>query len=557
MKRTPFTLKFTLLFTLLIGLIISACQNANSPIDKDMIGHAQQLYDLEFTDIERDSMVDYLNGNLEGYQELHAHSISNDTPLPLIFDPHPKGFQFPAAEQQENLFEIDLSTEVPSDLNEIAFYPITKLAGLLQSGKMTSVQLTTFFLERLKKYGDTLQCVITLTEELALREATQMDEEFKAGKIRGPLHGIPYGIKDLFSTKGYKTTWGAAPYKDQMIDEDARVVELLRDAGAILVAKLTSGMLANGDYWWGGRTLNPWNMNEGARGSSAGPGSATSAGLVPFSIGTETWGSILAPSSRCGISGLRPTYGRVSRAGCMTLSWSMDKAGPMCRNAYDCAIVLSALNGHDNNDRATVDVPFNFRDKSLQNLRIGYLNDIFKNEGDIKNNDSLFIEKLKEQGIALSPIDLPEYLPLKVLSIIIRSESGAAFDELTRENLDDLLTRQTKNSRPNSLRQSHFIPAVEYLQANRIRYKLINAMDSIFKNYDIIIAPGSGSQQSLITNLTGHPAISIPNGFNKEGSPTGITLIGGLYRESDILELAIAFQQITEFDNMYPPQFLK
>jgi Asp-tRNA(Asn)/Glu-tRNA(Gln) amidotransferase A subunit family amidase len=423
---------------------------------------------------------------------------------------------------------------------------------LLRIQKLTSLELTRFCLERLKKYGPVLECVITLTEELALKQAGQADKEIAAGNYRGLLHGIPYGIKDLFAAKGYKTTWGATPYKNQMIDLDATVVKKLQAAGAVLVAKLTMGALAWGDRWYGGRTRNPWNTSQGSSGSSAGSAAAVSAGLVPFAIGTETWGSIVSPSTVCGTTGLRPTFGRVSRYGAMALSWSMDKIGPICRTVEDCAIVFKTIMGPDTNDPSVSDYPFSYQsDIDIKNLRIGYVEKDFAAEYPFKTSDSLSLVTLRAMGAKLIPIELPD-LPVADLELILSAEAAAAFDELTRSNRDDLLVRQIKNAWPNEFRQARLIPAVEYINANRIRYQLIQAMQQLMQDIDLYLAPSWQGDNLLLTNLTGHPCVVLPNGFH-EGTPTSITFIGRLFDEGTILAVARAYQNATTFHQQHPP----
>jgi Asp-tRNA(Asn)/Glu-tRNA(Gln) amidotransferase A subunit family amidase len=408
------------------------------------------------------------------------------------------------------------------------------------------------YLERLKKYDPKLLCVVTITEASALKQAKRADEEIAGGKYRGPLHGIPYGAKDLLATKGYKTTWGSVPYKDQIIDQDATVIQRLEQAGAVLVAKLTMGELAWGDVWFGGMTRNPWNLEQGSSGSSAGPASATSAGLVAFSIGTETWGSIVSPSTRCGVTGLRPTYGRVSRAGAMALSWSMDKIGPICRTVEDCALVFSAILGPDGVDQTVVDLPFNYNPNvKLSQLRVGYLKSAFEKDTTNKANNEAVLAKLRELGANLIPIELPDY-PINDLSFILSAEAAAAFDELTRSGKDDLLVRQIRNAWPNAFRSSRFIPAVEYIQANRVRYLVIQAMAKAMADIDVYVAPSFGGNNLLLTNLTGHPCVVLPNGFNKRGSPTSISFMGRLYDEATTLAVAKAYQEATEFHQKHP-----
>jgi Asp-tRNA(Asn)/Glu-tRNA(Gln) amidotransferase A subunit family amidase len=352
--------------------------------------------------------------------------------------------------------------------------------------------------------------------------------------------------------KGYPTTWGSVPFKSQLIDENATVIRKLEQAGAVLVAKLTMGELAWGDVWFGGRTRNPWNYDQGSSGSSAGSASATAAGLVAFSIGTETWGSIVSPSTRCGTTGLRPTYGRVSRTGSMALSWSMDKIGPICRTVEDCAIVFSAILGPDGTDQTLYDVPFNYDPSlNLKSLRVGYLKAAFDSVKEEKANNDLALEKLRALGVTLIPFELPRY-PVNDLSIILSAEAGAAFDDLTRSGKDDLLVRQVKDAWPNVLRASRFIPAVEYIQANRIRHELIRSMAEAMKDVDLYVAPPFEGDNLLLTNLTGHPQLVLPNGFSALGTPTSITLVGRLFGEATLLAFGKKYQDATDFHRKHP-----
>jgi len=373
-----------------------------------------------------------------------------------------------------------------------------------------------------------------------------------SGIDRGPLHGIPYGAKDLLATKGIRTTWGAVPFREQVFQEDATVVGKLADAGAVLVAKLSVGALAWGDVWFGGKTRNPWNLDQGSSGSSAGSASATAAGLVAFSIGTETWGSIVSPSNRCGVTGLRPTFGRVSRHGIMALAWSMDKIGPICRTVEDCALVFDAIRGPDGKDQSVVEASFPYDPGlSLEGLRIGYLkNDIDSSENREKNQ--AVVDALERLGARVVPLELPRY-PVDALSIILTAEAGAAFDELTRSGRDDLLVRQIEDAWPNVFRRSRFIPAVEYIQANRVRTLLIREMASLLNSVDLYVAPSFEGENLLLTNLTGHPCVVLPNGFNEDGSPTSITIVGRLYDEARLLAVSKAYQDATGFHLQHPP----
>ncbi len=407
--------------------------------------------------------------------------------------------------------------------------------------------------DRIKKFDPQLHCVVTLTEAYAIEQAKKMDAELASGKDRGILHGIPYGAKDLFSFPGYPTTWGAKPYEDQVIGYNASVVDQLAKAGAVLLAKLTSGALARGDVWFGGQTMSPWDTTQGASGSSAGSGSAVAAGLVPFALGTETLGSITSPSSRNGITGLRPTYGRVSRFGVMALAWSMDKIGPLCRSAEDCAIVFPFLIDSDNRDPTLVHAPHNYGDADIQSYRIGYLAQAIEEDTtEGAKNLKTAMEVIKKTGAEMVPKELPQDFPFAAFDIILRAESGAFFDELVRSQEVDRMVQQDRGSRANSLRQSRFIPAVEYLQANRQRRKLMNTMHAMMKDIDVLVSPNRAKNQLMITNLTGHPAISLPTGLDSLNHPTSLTLIGNLFEEGKILRLANEFQQMTEFEGMIP-----
>lgn len=433
---------------------------------------------------------------------------------------------------------------------------------MIKAKKISSVALTQFFIDRIKQYADSLQCVISITESIALEQAKAADEEIAAGKYRGPLHGIPYGLKDLFSVKGTKTTWGAAPYKNQQIDEDAYVYNRLKDAGAVLVAKFTLGALAMGDYWYGGRTKNPWNLRTGSSGSSAGSASATVAGLVPFAIGTETWGSIISPSSTCGATGLRPTFGRISRTGAMALSWSLDKIGPICRSAEDAAIVFNYIHGTDGMDLSAVNIPFNYQPEGdIKKLKIGYAKNYYDLIKDTSRNEWKVLESFKKMGVELIPVEFPDTAVYKanIMDVIISAESAAAFDGLTRLNIDDELTRQGPFDWPNSFRVSRLVPAVEYVNANRLRYQLQQKVHTALSVVDVLICPTRGSgNQSAITNLTGQPVVCTPTGFDKRtGLPTSISFIGNLYQEAAILLAAKNYQKATEWETIHPPLFLK
>ncbi len=519
-------------------------------LTREMVASAEKLIGLEFTESERDSMLEGLTELRDNYRAMREIELDNSVMPSLLFNPIPGGASFDKTRKPPRWSNPGKVT-MPENIENLAFYSVGQLAELIRTRQVTSEQLTRMYLNRLKKIGPKLECVITLTEDLALAQARRADAEIAAGKYRGPLHGIPYGAKDLLAVKGYPTTWGAAPYKDQYIDKNATVIKRLEKAGAVLVAKLTMGALAWGDVWFGGKTRNPWNLEQGSSGSSAGSASATAAGLVAFAIGTETWGSIVSPSTRCGTTGLRPTYGRVSRAGAMALSWSMDKIGPICRTVEDCALVFNAIYGPDENDPTLYDMPFNY-DASLDihKLRIGYLKTEFEKDTLNKAFNDAALKELKRMGVDLIPIELPDY-PVWDIAFILNAEAAAAFDQLTRSNRDDLLVRQIKNAWPNVFRTSRFIPAVEYINANRIRTILINRMAEIFKQVDVYVTPSFGTNL-LLTNLTGHPCVVVPSGFKEDGIPVSICFIGELFGEAETLIVAKRYQDATGFHLKHP-----
>jgi len=533
-----------------LGFLLQAIAPVPSITTVDIAG-AERLIGLQFSEAKRDSMLDGLNDQRENYSRIRRVSLPNSVVPAIQFNPIPPGTTF--RQVRKHFVASGISDiPVPKNIEECAFFSIGQLGHLLKSRKITSEELTRMYLARLKKYGPKLECVVTLTEDLALKQARQADQEIAAGRYRGPLHGIPYGAKDLLATKGTRTTWGSVPYKDQVIDQDATVIQRLREAGAVLVAKLTMGELAWGDVWFGGMTRNPWNYNQGSSGSSAGSAASTAAGLVGFSIGTETYGSIVSPSTRCGTTGLRPTYGRVSRTGAMALSWSMDKIGPICRTVEDCALVFNAIYGPDGKDQTLYDLPFNYTPRiDLKRLRIGFLKADFDSVKEDRGNNEATLAALRSLGADLKPIALPNY-PIDDLGIILSAEAGAAFDDLTRSGKDDLLVRQIKDAWPNVFRLSRFIPAVEYIQANRVRSLVIHDMAELMADVDVIVAPPLTGENVLLTNLTGHPCVVLPNGFSKEGTPTSVLFLGRLFDEATLLAVAKKFQDATEFHLKHP-----
>lgn len=537
-------------------LCFSAEAQTTSPTTKtaDMAA-AARIFDLEFTQQELDSMYEGIQENLANYRLMHKQKLSNSVPMSLWQSPLLPGMRIDT--EKDNIRWKLPKTPLPENINDLAFYNVSQLAYLIRNKKISSVELTTFFIGRLKKYGDTLHCVIALTEQLAMEQARRADEEIAAGKYRGPLHGIPYGLKDLFAVRGTKTTWGAAPYKDQVIDEDAYVYQRLQEAGAVLIAKFTLGALAMGDYWYGGRTRNPWNINTGSSGSSAGSASATAAGLIPFAIGTETWGSIISPASTCGLTGLRPTFGSISRSGGMALSWSLDKIGPICRSAADAAIVFAFIHGTDGIDPSAVNARFNYQQSSdARQLRIGYTKNYFDRIKDTSRSEWKVLRSFQDAGYSLIPIDFPDSAayPFNIMDVVISAEAAAAFDDFTRNNIDDEMTRQGKYDWPNSFRVSRLMPAVEYINANRHRYLLMQKVNEAMNAVDVLICPTRGSgNQSAITNLTGHPAVCVPTGFDSRSKlPTSITFIGQLYKEGRLLSVAEAYQQLSDWHQQHP-----
>lgn len=596
--------QFGLTATLLPG-VLWAMADPKGKITREMIDHAALIADVPIPDEYKEMMLESLNDFSKDYDMIYELKIGNQVAPAIVFDPVPPGMKLETQRQSaKDHGAPHVNSSAPRNLEDVAFYSVRQLGELVRTKKVSSTALTDMYLERLKRYDPLLKFVITLTEDRAHAKAKEADQEIAAGKYRGPLHGIPWGAKDLLAVKGYRTTWGAGGFENQMINEDAAVVQRLDAAGAVLVAKLTLGALAQGDKWFGGMTRNPWNPQQGSSGSSAGSASATAAGCVGFAIGSETLGSISSPSTRCGTTGLRPTFGLVPRTGAMALSWSMDKLGPLCRSVEDCALVLSAIYGPDGQDRSVQNASFNW-DPTLdwRKLRIGYLKADFepqtpqqpeppkeeknlteeerKKQAEDNANRALArtrllyekqfndaaLEKLRGMGINLIPIDLPKY-PYQAMRTILLAEAAAAFDDLTRSGRDKLLTRQTRDDWPNTFRSARFIPAVEYIQANRARMMAMDAMAKVFDQLDVIVAPTFGTQL-IVTNLTGHPAVIVPNGLRGDdapkpqvrdgelqpggpGTPVSLTFLGQLYGEAKLLAVAKAYQEATGFHLKHP-----
>src|SRR5690349_17115759 len=595
--------RFGLGATLFPGALAALAQ-AQGAITKEMVLQAAAIADVPIPPEDVDAMLQTLNNRAAGYETIYKLGMANGVAPALDFDPVPSGMKIDTA-QRPSRPTLRAAGSLPKNLEDLCYATIPELGALIRTRKVSSVDLTQMYIARLKRLDPQLHCVITITEDRALAQAKQADADLKAGKYHGPLHGLPWGAKDLLAVKGYPTTWGAGGFEGQTFDEDATVVKRLDAAGAVLVSKLTLGALALGDVWYGGTTRNPWNPAQGSSGSSAGPASATAAGCVAFSVGSETLGSISSPSTRCGCTGLRPTFGFVPRTGAMALSWSMDKLGPICRSVEDCAMVLDAIHGPDGRDRTVQDAAFTW-DANLdwKRLRIGYLKDDFEpkppeekaeeekpaataeeqlkrdaakrrreaNQArtayDKRYNDAA-IEKLKNMGVNLIPVAMSKF-PYDAMVAMLEAEAAAAFDELTRTGRDKLLTEQGPGDWPNSFRCARFIPAVEYIQASRARQMAMEAVAKVFNGVDVIVAP-TFSEQLVITNLTGHPALILPNGLRGEdapppldhgdatrdnvagpGTPVSLTFLGQLYGEGKLLALARAYQEATGFHKLHP-----
>ncbi|MDE0960928.1 MAG: amidase [Planctomycetota bacterium] len=510
-------------------------------IDEQALRHALAVAGLQFTDAELVQMLPAALDRLHGYAAMSARPIENSVAPAFIF--RPLEMPWVATVAQLEAGEALPQVKRPDNLQQLLWAEIPVLASLIQSRQVSCEELTLLFLGRLREVDAVLHCVISYTEDRALVQAKALDEELAAGKWRGPLHGIPYGVKDLCSVKGTKTSWGATPYKDQVIEVDATVVKKLDAAGAVLLAKTTLGALAMGDVWYGGKTLSPWNQERGSSGSSAGSAAAVGAGALPFAIGSETLGSIISPSTRCGNSSLRPTAGRVSRYGAMALSWTMDKLGPICRSLQDTALVLDAIEGADGLDLDGVDRPFEVPGPmSIRGWKIGYSPVAFERADDHR----IVLEELKELGAELVAVELPDY-PVWPMMTILFAESACAFDDLTRSDRDDELVEQGPEAWPNSFRAARLIPAVEYIRAQRLRTLLMRDTASVLSGVDAYLAPAGDFKALAVTNLTGHPSLVAPCGFKENQMPRAITFIGHPYDEARLVTLGSAWQRSTAY----------
>jgi Asp-tRNA(Asn)/Glu-tRNA(Gln) amidotransferase A subunit family amidase len=613
--------RFGLASTLFPGALYALAAQAQSPaaasapalpkITPEMIDQAAALAGITIPADDKQAMLGGLNQERDAYAEIRKLHLPNGVAPAFVFDPLPPGAAVSTEREKPVYSKAPASLTAPANLEDLAFASAMDLGDLIRRKKISATNLTQMYIARLRRFDPILHFNITVTEERALAQARDADADLARGHYRGPLHGLPWGAKDLLAVKGYPTTWGAGGFEKQVIDDDATVVRRLDAAGAILIAKLTLGALAMGDKWYGGRTRNPWNPKQGSSGSSAGPASATSAGCVAFSIGSETLGSISSPSTRCGVTGLRPTFGFVPRTGAMALSWTMDKLGPICRAVEDCAAVLQVIHGPDGEDLSVRDAAFNWNaDLDWKSLRVGYLKKTFdpdlpppagvssrppskpsadetpaqkqqrerrermqaayhaRREYDRKY-DLAALDKLRTMGVNLIPLDLPD-LPFGAMVPLLTAEAAAAFDDLTTSGRDKLLTEQGPEDWPNDFRVARFYPAVEYIQANRARSLGIRAMSKLFEQVDVIVA-STNSDQLVVTNLTGHPACIVPNGLRGAdapappavdtgdddqiggpGTPVSLTFLGGHYQDAKLCAFARAYQEATGFQKLHP-----
>jgi len=521
------------------------------------IESAEVLTGIEFDPAARELALQGLRTHRNGYVAMREVELPPHVAPALQFNPVPPGGAVPVGASSFR-WSPPATLPDPRDASALAFASLPELAALLRSGGVTSRRLTELALERLGRFDSSLECVVRLLPERALAQAEAADAALARGEDLGPLMGIPWGAKDLLSVRGVPTSWGAEPFRDQVLDEEATVVARLDQAGAVLVAKLTLGELAQGDVWFGGRTRNPWNLEQGSSGSSAGSASAVAAGLVPFALGSETLGSIVSPASRCGVTGLRPTFGAVSRHGAMALSWSMDKIGPMTRSAEDCAWVHSAIRGPDGWDQTVRDAPFVWDGLGgLEGIRVGVLTGqgAFAGESEDAVLDRAALRALEELGVSPRPVALPGEFPLSALRIILSAEAAASFDTFTLDGGVAALRQQGAGAWPNTFRTARFIPAVEYIRANRIRTLLIEQMDAAFQEVDVVLAPSFASNLLLATNLSGHPVVVVPSGLRENGTPASVSFVGGLWKDAETLRVAALWQQATQHHRVRPPGF--
>jgi Asp-tRNA(Asn)/Glu-tRNA(Gln) amidotransferase A subunit family amidase len=523
---------------------------AEEPITQRTLEEAQRLAAVRFTEAERTQALQDLHEQIERFRRRRTLPLENHVaPATLFFAAGP----CPAAPPALSGGRVEhVPGPLPRDDRELAFAPISALSSWIRRGELSSERLVRLCLERLETLGPKLECVVTLLSDGALRAARARDRELAQGRWRGPLHGVPWGAKDLFDTARIATSWGAEPYRDRVPQQDSAVVRRLDEAGCVLVAKLSLGALAYGDIWFGGKTRNPWRPQEGSSGSSAGSAAAVAAGLVPFALGTETYGSIVSPCMRCGVTGLRPTFGRVPRTGAMALCWSLDKIGPICRTVEDCATVLEAINGRDPGDPCSVDVPFApAAGEPARELRLGYDPAWF--EGSAAHAlDRGALEAARRLGFRMVELSLPQW-PYESLLSILLVEAAAAFEELTLSDRDDELSWQEPQAWPNTFRQARFIPGIEYVQAQRFRRRVMEMMARTMEEADALIGPSFAGSLLLITNCTGHPSLTLRCGFTDEGAPRGITLWGRLYDEATLCWIGTLLERALGVADRRPP----
>jgi Asp-tRNA(Asn)/Glu-tRNA(Gln) amidotransferase A subunit family amidase len=541
-------------FGLLPGALAAVAQDAPR-VTLEMLDAAQRIAGISFTRDEQDAILARLNSNagpLPGFAALRGAELGSTQPA-IVFNPVPPGMRLPT-ERRPLVRQALSDVAMPRTDEELAFLPVTHLARLVETRQIRPTELTRLYLERIRRHDPVLLAVVQVTEELAMQQARRADEEIAAGTYRGPLHGIPWGLKDLFAVRETTTTWGMTPYRNRVIDEDATVYERLTAAGAVLVAKLSTGALAVTARWFGGLTRTPWNTGVDAAGSSAGPGAATAAALVGFSIGSDTGGSIVQPASRNGVTGIRPTFGRVSRHGGMVLAWTQDTVGPLCRSAEDCALVLDAIQGPDGRDNTVLDLPFNFdATADVRRLRVGYLRSAV--EGEIPDNPadpgSVAFQRgtranyqealrvIRSLGVNVVPFDLPD-VPIPAIDLIRYVETAAFFEDATRAgHITETQEGPEQSLRPIEIRSAWFTPAVHYVQANRFRMRVMEQMAEAMAQLDVFMG-----SNLLLTNRTGHPVVSVPSGFSN-GLPTAVHFTGKLFGDAEALQLAHAYQAAT------------
>ncbi|MCW6508738.1 amidase [Lichenifustis flavocetrariae] len=549
--------------------------HAHDGLSTQSIAAAEDLAGVRYTEAERALMLDNLSGQIALAHRRRAVRLPHDLAPATRFDPRLPGFVLPSPSPRD-AYQENAQTLLPDEAQDICFAPVTSLSGWIRNRAITAERLAQLYLDRIARFGPKLECMATVTADLAMEQARRADALLAAGTYLGPLHGIPWGCKDLLDTSGILTGWGAEPYADRVPMTDATVVQRLTAAGAVLVAKLTLGALAYGDIWYGGVTRNPWNLNEGASGSSAGSGAATAAGLVGFSLGTETLGSIVAPSLRCGTTGLRPTFGRVPRTGAMPLCWTLDKIGPMCRSVADTALVLAAINGADPADPCSIDVPFGLdATATVAGLRLGYYPADFAEAG-ADDLDRAMLDHARALGLTLVELSRPD-LPYDALMNVLFAEAAASFEHLTLDDTDDSLTWQEPGSWPNTFRKARFLSAVDHIQLDRLRRRVMQDMDQAFQGVDAMIGPCLAGPMLIITNFSGHPSLTLRCGFRQSPTrqplslaearldqgqvgtgetftvPHAISLYGRLFDEATILRIGRAMETRLDVAHRRPP----